>query len=1465
MIGKNKGRTGKTVRVLTVVAAAFFMLFAVGCNKDAYELFQPRPAQLTVADEYALKQYEYNSLSDVRTTLRADTMRVTKRNLKRAQPKLLSNIYTLSARASNGTNYSNYIEFTKYPSPSAAVKAEDFTTAAYEYAKREGIDTQTEQGKKEAVDKYFAYYKYMLMSQSTALLSEVKTASANGTLTQDNLYKHPAADSQYGEVIGTDNAVEKEIILDPIYRSHHATGLYLPAGEAVTVKVEGLKSGEKITVSVALNDSMGWRGSVSEQAKSVLSGMGADKEAAGGDYFTCANLIAAAGKFYDTFESGDKGFTTSLLSSQWNRQNSRMPRFSVGFEFKADGEYTIGSPFGGIMHITPNNCYSPVKTTFRGAVETPHYILGVTTPEYFDQYLKDPQTAPGVYSVLDTENGQLIGKASYMRNVATEEIESLAMLWHSFFAINESFTGGTYNRNNVVKFDQHVPAGAAVALGGMVYACPTGWYGSAMNYRSLINSGSWGILHEVGHSHGSAYGTVWGMGGSQEGEVRNNALTVLAYLKLLDIGTTRSESGNISAEHGFVAHPYTNLKKTLDVWAADAADFNNLEYFSALSIYVNIMHSFGVDKFYELLYSYKTNPSYNVTDENSVTIGNKRSDFIYRLATVYGMDFRYYANEVYSANAGSELFSAEQIAFMDALPVYHPVANFYAGGIDGVKTGGDYKINYGEDVVMDLGGRTITTAESFEILHVSQPLHGKITDLGEGKYSYTFNNDYFGNTDSFTFDVKLSDGVCHSLTVYLRLSYNGAQVTDYGAVSTGDIAAAESEIADKTPIESKTVTFAGIPNYTSQNKFEVRTSRFYYKAGYTGEHTFSARADDKARVYFGDNFEDVQARLSVDTYTSGFSDKNSFTVSLQKDKLYAVKIFNVNTGGQGGAALALKNASGNYVAVAAARIYSPSFEHSQKVEEYVFNPRFMVSKKDNALSGVMTTDKSDWTVVSAPDDISGGRYVTEEMKDEETGAVIGTITTDKRNYLIDGKTGTVFHTVWGNNATPATEEDPDVFIIDTNNVQQFNFFKITAPNRSDYRIVKYELQISSDNVNYSVIAAADSLEYKSTEATIRFTQTSGRYFKLIVKKTSANNSAYTVISQLDAGITSVTQLIFPSYSDKYYMKGWKRAAVDSDRRSGLLISEGKRAKLVIKFKGEWISLYSDKSALYGSATIKIDGKTAGQVNLSDAQNKSRQLVFHAEGLKNKEHTMEIITLTDAPFNLDFVGASFNAFLINASNIYLERALAVALTVFIILFVLTAAALCIVLFVPSVRKKVLDVQPKAKKAKAVKEKKVKPAKAAKPKKPSKSRASKSGASKRAAGRASASVGFEDSYEDYVEEVPIGDIFQTTSLYQEELRRKSAAVQPGVFTADVETAASKAAAAETAAAKSKSSASTSKPSAAPAQKTPTATKPTSKSTAAKSASAKSEAKSAAKQSAARSAAAKKTSQSSKTSRK
>lgn len=1300
---KENTMSKKKIGIFTAIASAVLcvviavsVICSVLLKKPKDNLYVIPALDLPIEERYALQKYKFENMSEVVSTIRADTMVVTRRNLKRAETKPMSDIYTLSSNAS--------INFKDYPTPKHGFSGN--SSALYLTEAKAMFPSDTDAV---ALQKYGYYYKYMLMSQgyNAAIdMQELSKQLFNGSKEdfEKELYKHPAADAQYGEVVGTDNAVEKVIILDSIYRAYHATGLYMPAGECVTVKVEGLEPGESISMVIGLQNSLAWRGEAPNTGANTTT---KDK------FFFDADNITSQGDFGEDgyFQYNSEGALVGhkFLQGQWARQNGRLPWLTAEFTFNKNGTYYIGTPFGGIMHINPRNCYSNVKTTITGAVETPHYILGVTTPEYFDTYLRN---APGVVGVMDTENGQLIGMSKYMRGIKTEEIDKLGMLWHSFFSVNESFTGGTYNRFNKVMFDWHVPAGLAVALGNYSYACPESWFGTAMNYRSLLSSGQWGILHEVGHSHGSSFGSIWGFGGGQEGEVRNNALTLLSYILFCDVGTTVRNGGG--AEHGAYANPYNTLTETLNL-KDRKTEFSQYGYFETLGMYANIMHSFGAEKYYELLYSYKLKPNYikintNGLSENEVIMKNtiaKRADFAYRCSTVYGMNFIRYFNTYYCAKITDDYFSSEQLAFMKSLPNYEPVSSFYAGGIDGVKTAGDYKVTFGSDIVFDLKGKTISTLP-FEIISVGKPTHGKIVKNENGTYTYSFNQKYFGSFDEFTFRVKLEDGVCHDLTVYLRISYDAQggklyiydNVTNQGGSRIQNWDALIEEMKNQTP-RIEAVCGSKIPTYTTPTgQWEARVLDFYWTAPKTGKIYLAAKGDDSIRVYFGDSFETLGNNI---IQYSGYYDRydiNNVTKDVVAGTTYCIRLFNINTGGEGSASVGIRYDGESYRDVPKDQIQSPLYPLGfQAIEDFVFEPNYMVSKKDNIKVSSGGTDKSEWKVVEAPDDkyIRDGRYEEVERVElltDENGNLTGEtnryfVSIDKWSYLIDGDVGTMFHTQYGDDSIKyPTAEEPYVFVIDTNRVQQFNYFQITtrANNTGISKIVSYELLISSDGINYTTIVSGDKLEYKSNVARLEFTSTTGRYLKLLVKSTTGNNKQFVVINEIDAGITSKTQRIVPATSSMIFAtKGWIDTSTIDEEQNGFMLSTKRNQKLVYRFEGKKMTMYAAVGQNFGKADVKIDGKYIQTLDFNSSIYESRKLMLNFEDLEDKIHTVEIITKSSGRVMINMFGMGYTAELINAPNIYLERALTISLVVFILLFVVALALLICLLFIPKFRK------------------------------------------------------------------------------------------------------------------------------------------------------------------------------------
>ena len=54
----------------------------------------------------------------------------------------------------------------------------------------------------------------------------------------------------------------------------------------------------------------------------------------------------------------------------------------------------------------------------------------------------------------------------------------------------------------------------------------------------------------------------------------------------------------------------------------------------------------------------------------------RRSEFAYRCSLIYGMNFVKYFNGAYRAGITDDMFSEEQLAFINSLPDYQPVANY---------------------------------------------------------------------------------------------------------------------------------------------------------------------------------------------------------------------------------------------------------------------------------------------------------------------------------------------------------------------------------------------------------------------------------------------------------------------------------------------------------------------------------------------------------------------------------------------------------------------------------------------------------------------------------------------------------------------------------------------------------------------------------------------------------------------
>ena len=486
------------------------------------------------------------------------------------------------------------------------------------------------------------------------------------------------------------------------------------------------------------------------------------------------------------------------------------------------------------------------------------------------------------------------------------------------------------------------------------------------------------------------------------------------------------------------------------------------------------------------------------------------------------------------------------------------------------------------------------------------------------------------------------------------------------------------------------VSVAGVPRYNTGTADGIRVSEFYWKAPKDGKVSFAAVQDDRSKIYCGKSFEELNEIFVIEKDNNAYPAQGSEYIKVKKDEMLAFRIVNVNTGGGGVFQLGYKYDDDDaFASVPVAQVYHPKLSTNKPApEQYVYEPQFLISKKDTIKLNTTGTDKSAWTVVQAPENIVGGRYDEQQQIDPDTGALGGVMVTDKWTYLIDGVAGTNLHTVWQGNVPKITESNPHVFVIDTSRLQPFNYVSVTTRNNVNSYITNWDIQIAETlESEWKTIASGDRSAYVGQTITAKFPQINGRYIRIVVKGTSGGH--FSVLAEIDAGVESNTQRVLSPNSDKLFAtRRWQNSRDVQGEASGYLMVSKRNQKVVAKFSGTSFALYAATGKDYGALKIKIDGKTMSYVDLNSNVDESRKLVANFENLSDKEHTVEIITTNSGKVMLSVLGVPYTANLLNASNIYLERGLGITMAVFAVLFAATLAFVIVLLCKPEFREKVL---------------------------------------------------------------------------------------------------------------------------------------------------------------------------------
>lgn len=283
----------------------------------------------------------------------------------------------------------------------------------------------------------------------SARLAATFQAMTAKILPPEQVKEHPAAKVFPGEVPAGAPRVSRTVTLDTTVPGWHSTGLYAPAGGAVTVEVPEPAARKGLWLRIGAHSDNLW------------------------------NL------------------------DKWDR----FPEISL--RLRLDKPVTkAASMFGGLVYIeVPDKSdLGQVQVKISGVVAAPYYVLGKTTLADWKEKLRKE---PAPWAELACAKVIVTVPSSVVR--ALDDPEALMKVWERIVDLEDDLAGTAAERRRPerVVCDQQISAGYMHSG----YPIMTWMdQPKNFTSKEALLKGNWGIFHELGHNHQSGHWTFDGTG-----------------------------------------------------------------------------------------------------------------------------------------------------------------------------------------------------------------------------------------------------------------------------------------------------------------------------------------------------------------------------------------------------------------------------------------------------------------------------------------------------------------------------------------------------------------------------------------------------------------------------------------------------------------------------------------------------------------------------------------------------------------------------------------------------------------------------------------------------------------------------------------------------------------------------------------------------------------------------------------
>jgi hypothetical protein len=244
------------------------------------------------------------------------------------------------------------------------------------------------------------------------------------------------------------------------------------------------------------------------------------------------------------------------------------------------------SPFGGLIYIEVpdrmamearrSGAAPTLSATIEGAVESPHFKLGSTTP---DEWRSRIRTLGAPWAELATDKVILTVPASEVRGL--DDPAALMTFWDSLVDAASDLRGISRERPFPHRYVPDVQISAGYMHAG--YPIMTHLDASIpMTQLDQMRKGQWGLFHELGHNHQDPMWTFEGTG-----EVTCNLWSIYLLEKCCKTTWEPSSEGHGNRERRWAE--YDADGRPFGKWQSDP--------FLALQMYEQVKNRFGWEPF----------------------------------------------------------------------------------------------------------------------------------------------------------------------------------------------------------------------------------------------------------------------------------------------------------------------------------------------------------------------------------------------------------------------------------------------------------------------------------------------------------------------------------------------------------------------------------------------------------------------------------------------------------------------------------------------------------------------------------------------------------------------------------------------------------------------------------------------------------------------------------------------------